>query len=182
MSASTSVRRSRRLAGLPPAYVYTPPADAKRGVRTSQLAGKADTLEAAARGAISWKVAAAAIGREAYRLYPVGCMIPDVTDEVLYDRLMGMVAYVIHRIFLSGDSGRFRSLTNAEAVAWVRREHDKSHIWLMQEMISGWMAAPSGKWRVRNWEEEHVEIAMRTHSGFMAALEAAMGPPLKGAR
>jgi hypothetical protein len=100
---------------------------------------------------------------------------PDVTDEALYDRLMGMVAYVIHRIFLSGDSGRFRPLTNAEAVAWVRREHDKSHIWLMREMISGWMAAPIGNWRVRHWEEKHVEIAMRQHPRFMAALEAAMG-------
>lgn len=162
-------RRSRRLAGqspappAPPAYTYTGP--------------PADSLEAAAaRGAISWKVAAAAIGREAYRLHPVAWMAPDVTDKELYSKLLHLTGNVMERILLSGDSGRFRALTKAEALAWVRREHDTSHLLILRGMIRSWMLAPSGKWRVRHWEEEHVEVAMRQHPAFMAVLEAAMVP------
>lgn len=163
----------RRLAGQPPA----PPAPPAY----TYIAPPADSLEAAAaRGAISWKVAAAAIGREAYRLYPVAWMAPDVADKEFYFRLVHLTGISMGRILLSGDSGRFRALTKTEALAWVRREHNKSHIHLMSGMIRSWMLAPSGKWRVCHWEEEHVEIAMRQHPVFMAVLEAAMGPPLKG--
>ena len=159
-------RRSRRLAGQSPA-----PPEHARFV-------PADSLEAAAaRGAISWKVAAAAIGREAYRLHPVAWMAPDVTDKELYDRLLHLTGNVMEHILLSGDSGRFRALTKAEALAWVRREHDTSHLLIMRGMIRSWIHAQQ---RVvcyaRHWEEEHVEIAMRQHPGFMAVLEDAMGP------
>ena len=154
----TNLRRSRRLAGLPP----EPPA---------HTLPVSDTLEA---GSISWKATAERIGRVAYRLSPSDS---DVTDKDLFAKLLHMTGLVMDRILMTGDNGRFRSLTKAEVLAWMSREPDRSHIYLTVGMIRAWMHVPYfGQWHVPRWEEKHVEIAMRQHPRVMAALEAAMGP------
>ena len=160
----TNLRRSRRLAGLPPVTAAPP---VYTYMRTAQMA-RADSAP------ISRNVAAAAIGREANRLYPVAWMTPDVTDKALYDRLLYLTCNVMDRIFKTGDNGRLRCLTSEEALAWVNREFDKSHILILTGMVRGWMHAPSGKWRLVNWTEEQVEIAMRQNPTFMATLEGPM--------
>lgn len=153
--STTNLRRSRRLAGLSPAppapstYTYIDPPDAVS----------------------SSKVAAAAIGRQAYRLYPYEWMAPDVADKELYIKLLRLTGKSMERIFQTGDNGRLRCLTKEEMVAWVNRE---SHILILAGMVRGWMHAPSGKWRLRNWTEEQVEIAMRQNPRFMETLEGAM--------
>ena len=188
--SATTVRRSSRLAGRPPsppayAYVYRAPDSTTATAplrRSRRLAGLPpeppahtlpvpDTLEA---GAISWKATAERIGRVAYRLSPSDS---DVTDKDLFAKLLHLTGLVMDRILMTGDDGRFRSLTKAEVLAWMSREPDRSHIYLTAGMIRAWMHVPYfGQWHVPRWEEKHVEIAMRQHPLVMAALEAAMGP------
>jgi hypothetical protein len=141
-------RRSRRLAGLPP----TPTASRTANVVSSK------------------KVSATAIGREAYRMYPVAECTPDVTDTKLFDCLLNLAGYVIHAIFKKGLDGR-RGLTKDEMYAWV---HERHNVMVLAGVIRSWMFAPSGIWRVRYWDEEHVEIALRQNPQLMELLEAAM--------
>ena len=169
----TPLRRSRRLADLspaspaPPAWVASPSrlatASAPTLRRSARLAGLSPATS-------SVNVAAAAIGREAYRLYLVGSVVPDVADKELFDRLLYLTGNVVERIFLSGDSGRFQALTMTGALAWV----SKNKVLLTMDMIRSWVHVPLGKWRLRNWTEEQVEMAMRQHRLFMATLEVAM--------
>ena len=176
----SAVRRSRRLAGLPPA---TAPAPAPALCRSTRLAirapAPAPTLRRSARLAApapapapsSKNVAAAAIGREAYRLYPDGCRVPDVADKELFDHLLRLTGIVMERIFLTGDNGRYpRSLTKKEAIAWLRYER----VLLTMGMVRSWMHVPLGEWRLHTWTEEQVEIAMRQYAPFMTELAVTM--------
>jgi hypothetical protein len=119
----------------------------------------------------SKNVAAAAIGREAYRLYPDGCRVPDVADKELFDRLLHLTGFVMERIFLTADNGRYpRSLTKKEAIAWLRYER----VLLTMGMVRSWMHVPLGEWRLHTWTEEQVEIAMRQYAPFMTELAVTM--------
>jgi len=175
----SAVRRSRRLAGLPPAPAPAPPAWAYIGTTPAPVTAPAPALRRSARLAApapapapsSKNVAAAAIGREAYRLYPDGCRVPDVADKELFDSLLHLTGVVMERIFLTADNGRYpRSLTKTEAIAWLRYER----VLLTMGMVRSWMHVPLGEWRLHTWTEEQVEIAMRQYAPLMTELAVTM--------